>query len=269
MKNYSCTITGSQPTRTRHSKFFLRAGLLIPALLLLAGGAARAQLLLVDVDFKHAGASIPAQTGAAVIGSAGDSWNAVNVDNSGTSGSASNLLSVAGNTTSIGTSFTYTSGGFNDSNGTTMDAATTPLMEDYFYSYVNQGTGAAPTLTFTGLSAYTGDPYEIVLYASGDSAGQGGTYTLTENAVTGLTLSTTATNRMISGGVGDAYQVFTGTILGGDITLTGAYANSSQFAPINGFQLEVVPEPSTWVMVLSGLGALAFVHLRRRSLMQA
>jgi hypothetical protein len=182
--------------------------------------------VLIDVDFGS-GAT---QTGAAVLGSSGDVWNAV-------TGNTGTIVNSAGSTVS-GVGLNLSAYGlYTDTGGTAMDAATTPLMEDYAFGYSSTPT---VTVSLTGLTAYAGANYTLVVYAAGDDTGQGATLNVTSGASggnTGSTLSTTATSRQVSAGSGVAYTTFTGTINGGTLTFTANILSGQSFTDVNGFQL--------------------------------
>jgi len=168
------------------------------------------------------------QTGAAVLGAAGNVWNAI-------SGSTNTLVDSAGNSVS-GAGFTISAQGFyTDAGGSTMDAATTPLMEEYAF-----GDTAPSTVTFsiTGLSEYTNSAFTLVVYAGGDTSGQGASLSLTGagGGNSTNTLTTTGASRSIKAGLGVAYNTFTGVLTNGTLTIT-ASANGSAFTCVNGFQL--------------------------------
>jgi hypothetical protein len=182
--------------------------------------------VLINVDFGS-GAT---QTGAAVLGSTGNAWNAV-------TGNTSTIVNSAGGTVS-GVGLNLSAYGlYTDTGGTAMDAATTPLMEDYTFGYSSTPT---VTVSVTGLAAYAGANYTLVVYAAGDNSGQGATLNVTSGASggnTGSTLSTTATSRQASAGSGVAYTTFTGTINGGTLTFTANILSGQSFTDVNGFQL--------------------------------
>ena len=195
------------------------------ATLLLAGtDTASSQTTLVDVDFG----SVATQTGAAVLGTAGDTWNAL-------AGSTGTLTNSA-NATLNGVGLTLTcSGVYPAPGGTTMDANTTALMEDYAY-----GNGSTVTVSLTGLAAYNGYSFTLMIYGAGNANGQGDTLHLTTGASggnSGSTLTTSATSRQISAGNGVAYQTYTGTMNAGTLTFTATGLNT--FAIVNGFQLQL------------------------------
>jgi len=205
----------------KHKFFFLT----LSAALLLAGtGTAVCQTNLIDVDFG----SVATQTGAAVLGTPGDTWNAL-------VGSTGNLTNSANaNLSGVGLTLTC-SGVYPAPGGTTMDTNTTALMEDYAY-----GNGSTVTVSLTGLTAYNGYGFTLVIYGAGDTSGQGDTLNLTAGASggnSGSTLTTSATSRQISAGNGVAYQTYTGTINAGTLTFTAT--GLTTFAIVNGFQLQL------------------------------
>jgi hypothetical protein len=185
--------------------------------------------VLLDVDFG----SSATQTGAAVLGAAGDKWNAV----SGTTGTIVN----SANSTLSGLGLTLNANGtYTDTGGTAMDAATTPLMEDYAYGSTSSGTPTV-TVTLTGLSSYLNADFTLVVYASGDDSGQGASVSVTSGATggnTGSALATTAASRSISAGSGVAYATFTGTIKGNTLSFVATPLSGQSFTVINGFQLQ-------------------------------
>jgi hypothetical protein len=193
--------------------------------------------VLVDVDLGS-GAT---QSGAGVLGASGDKWNAV-------SGTTATIVNSA-NSNLSGVGLTLTSRGvYTDTGGTAMDSATTALMEDYAYGYTSTSTPDV-TVTMTGLSAYNGASFTLVVYASGNVAGQGASLSLTSGATggnTGGTLVTSAASRSIAAGSGVAYATFTGTIIGGNLTFVAAPLSGQAFTAMNGFQLQIsAPRPPT------------------------
>jgi hypothetical protein len=175
--------------------------------------------VLIDVNIGPAGA---AQTGAAVLGAAGDQWNAV-------SASTGTLVNSTGG--SVGVGLTLNDYGlYADSGNSPMDAATTPLMQGYAFGY-----SSVPnvTVSLSGLSPYAGSNFTLVVYAAGNGSGQGAMLSLGG----GSTLSTSAASRQISQGIGVAYQTFNGTLAGGTLNITAAPVLNQSFVPVNGFQL--------------------------------
>ncbi len=195
--------------------------------------------VLIDVDINTG--STPTQTGAAVFGTAGDTWNGVTGNTGNLKGSGNNTLSgvgffISGNT------------GLNDNTGgvALMDAATTPLMRDTAYG--------GPSVTFTtginGLNSYLNLPFTLVVYASIGDTNQGAKLNLAGatggNSASQLTTtgySRSLTNTPPVGGLGAAYQTFTGIITNSTLTITCANDLSS-YSGVNGFQLQIqVPNP--------------------------
>ena len=196
--------------------------------------------LNIDVDFG----SSATQSGAAVLGTAGDTWNAI----SATTGTIKNTA----NATLSGVGLTLASSGvFTDTGGTAMDAATTALMQDYAY-----GNNSSVTVSLTGLAPYTNSPFTLVVYSAGDNSGQGGSFSLT-GATGGNTtgaLNTSGLSRQISAGPGVVYNIFNGTLTNGTLTFTCTAINGQQFTEVNGFQLQFAPatnDPSLLVAPVS------------------
>jgi hypothetical protein len=203
--------------------------------------------VLIDVDI-NSGATT--QTGAAVLGTAGDVWN-------GVTGNTSNLKNST-NTTLTGVGF-FLSGnsGLNDNTGgvATMDAATTPLMRDCAY-----GANTTFTTGINGLDAYIGFTYTLVVYAAIGDPNQGSRLTLsgatggnsaTRQTTTGASRS--LTNTPPNGGLGVAYQVFIGTITNSTLTITDNNNGQTPYGGVNGLQLQIVvpPDPSFLVQPVS------------------
>jgi hypothetical protein len=184
--------------------------------------------VLINVDFG-AGAT---QSGAAVLGSAGNVWNAL-------TGNTGTIVNSAGSTVS-GVGLNISAYGlFTDTGSSAMDAGTTSLMQDYAFGY-----SSTPTITvsLTGLTAYAGANLTLVIYAAGNSSGQGATLRLSgaSGGNTGSALTTSATSRQVSAGAGVAYQTFTGSVGGsGTLTFTANFNSGQSFTTVNGFQIQL------------------------------
>jgi hypothetical protein len=193
--------------------------------------------LLIDGDFG----SGAVQTGAAVLGLPGDVWNAIAAISGALTNSSGNPVAGIGYVVNNGGQF------YLAPTGTPTDSSTTNLMEDYAFGFNH--SGYTPTIQFsiTGLSGFTGDSFTLVLYAAGNTAGQGATLTLTgaTGGNTGSPLTTSATSRQISAGLGVAYQTFTGTLTNGTLTVTGTENAGQSFTVLNGFQFQVAILVST------------------------
>jgi len=196
--------------------------------------------LLIDGDFG----STATQTGAAVLGTSSDVWNAITATTGKLVDSASNLVSGVG-LTLINSGQFYT-----DAGGDAMDAATTPLMEDYAFGYSASGYSPTVTVSFTGLAPYVNSAFMLVVYAAGDTSGQGAALTLTgaTGGNTSSTLGTIATSRQISAGVGVAYQTFTGVLTNGTLSFIATENAGQTFAAVNGFQLQFGPLPDPSIL---------------------
>jgi lysophospholipase L1-like esterase len=186
------------------------------------------------------------QTGGAVLGGAGDVWNGVTTS----TGTIKDATGVTLNGVGYAVANYWV---FNDNTGgvAALDAATTPLMRDCVAGNT-AASGGTFTVSLTGLSAYINQPFTLVVYAAIGDANQGAKLTLA--GATGgnstNTLSTTGTSRsltnQVTGGLGVAYQTFTGTLSSGTLTITAAN-NLSQYYGINGFQFLVAPSLAPFI----------------------
>src|SRR5262249_31164228 len=111
-------------------------------------------------------------SGGAVLGGAGDVWNAFGgafFDST----ARTNLPLVASDGTSVGVTLGFSGQlGFFDAgpNGVLGSTPFAALMDDYMYVHANSGTTPLITTSFNGLTP--GDSYRIVLYSSSDVAGR-------------------------------------------------------------------------------------------------
>jgi hypothetical protein len=195
-------------------------------------------------------------SGAAVVGSAGDTWNQEQIGYYYQSPNPffSGVALVNSSNSASGLTLTL---GFNGSNpiqganlvGTATDVATTNLTGAAIYIFSVNGAGTpsfTTTHTIGGLSSYAGATANLIVYAAAPSA-QAEQIAITGGASggnSGSTLSTSSTDRKISGGAGDAYQIFTNvTLTGGNLVFTvgnSTAANFSNAGYVNGFQLQII-----------------------------
>ncbi|HEX3988567.1 MAG TPA: Ig-like domain-containing protein, partial [Verrucomicrobiae bacterium] len=141
---------------------------LIAGIILFYAGFLQAQLIDVDFNNDSAGSSHggpvvgPTMSGAAVLGTAGDVWNAIDADNESgiplvySDGTASPVLMSF---TSGGSYDVYAYFGYTDFDGTAYDA----LMDDYLFS-----GSSTQSITLSGLA--TNASYNLVLYNAADTA---------------------------------------------------------------------------------------------------
>ncbi|MCB1226343.1 MAG: hypothetical protein KDK99_11065 [Verrucomicrobiales bacterium] len=237
----------------------MKLQLLASTLFALAALPLSAASTLINIDFKTGSGSM---SGAAVLGAAGDVWNAPNTNPS----SSAAVFSLVDSSNAAAGSLTYYSGTAGNGSGFNAGTGANPAaLMDGIAGSANGGSGtsyAQITFEFTGLLANT--TYDIVAYGASTAGTDRGT--LFFNTVGGSVLgSTTGGSVDIAGGAGTAYTTFQLTTDGSGAfnILTNYNSASSAQGPVNGFQLQAVavPEPSWSVLASFGLVSLA---LRRR-----
>lgn len=232
----------------------------LAATLTIGASAVTARATLIDVNYE--GNQTNNMTGAAILGSSGDTWN--NIPNLPTN--PTNLEEVNGSSSGISVTNGTISGDFSNSAPDTANPAA--LMNGYIYSSVSTGV----SITLSGLAANSS--FQLVVYGAGNDSGQGDIFSYSnatgswDNGIS----TTTGTSRdiTVAGAEGINYVVFNGTTSTGSFTIT-ATANKSVlstnvYSMINGFQLETaVPEPTSLALYGSGGLALLLVGRRRRT----
>jgi hypothetical protein len=131
-------------------------------------------------------------------------------------------------------------------------SAPLPMFREVEYSYEGD-----LTLTINGLQ--NGQAYNVALDAA-FNGGDGSAFTVGSN-----TQQDTGNNNGSTFVAGINYVEFDSVVAtDNSIVVTIAANNTGQnFANINGFQIEVVPEPSTYAMMIGGLAFLAFCVRRK------
>ena len=226
----------------------MRSLLTIASLAILATAVSGANAAGIDVQFSRDPGH--QQTGAAVVGFAGDVWN----DFLGNSGSGA-LRNTNG--TASGVSLTFSSYGVYESDPGYTQFTGTPyanLMQGYLYGFTNT---QATDIKFSGLVA--GQEYGFWVYTQGDDNSRGRSISLTANGG-GAQVSTqsNATGFVL----GDNYVYLTSTAnASGVVDLVGSDLVAE--GNINGVQVAVVPEPSSIVLMMAGFALLAGAAVRR------
>ena len=227
-------FSGMIPNKARKSSRL--PGFFLAGIIFFFAGLLQAQLIDVDFNNNSFGSSQgdpgpnpgPTMSGAAVLGTAGDQWNGINVS----SGSGVALFYADGSAS--GVTMTFTSGGGYDVNnfsgpypfaGTPYDA----LMEDYLFN-----GGTAQTITLSGLA--TNSIYSLVLYNAADAAVSGRETFFTVNGKTQASVWDGVTSTLVAG---VDYVNFTPALSDGSGNLVITYTgNGGLQGDIDGFQLQ-------------------------------
>ncbi|HEY3932087.1 MAG TPA: PEP-CTERM sorting domain-containing protein [Verrucomicrobiae bacterium] len=241
----------------------------------LSTGMLHAQLL--DVDFNgnsvgtaYAGGGVaspgPNQSGAGLIGSAGDVWNGIADSQltfssypAGITATALSLVYATGASSPVTMTIATDGGSYNAnepawSNTSAFTTAASPysnLMQDLIYA---NGVGAG-SITLSGLAA--NQTYNLVLYNAGDqNVGGDRASSFTVNAVSQTSQWDGTTSTLVAGvsyvDYASAMSDGSGNLVitfGPGMTLAGALSSEGD---LDGFQLMAVPEPSTWAMLATG-----------------
>ena len=234
--------------------------------------SAKAEVVLANLDY-NSGFSGVTQSGAAVVGNAGDFWNAsptffgfVGTETpSGNTGAtapfgAVGLNNSAGVASGISYQMTFTNDGFGfngafENLGAVAAASAANLLGDYAFVGGADG-GEALNFELSGLTPNT--QYNLYVYGNGDSLGQGATWNL--NGIT----KTTAFDGTATFDEGGEYALFSFNT-GAATTQTFTATELTSGIAVNGFQLTqptAIPEPSSTILFTC---CAAMAVLRRRS----
>ncbi len=229
--------------------------MLVVVAALSAGQEARADLIDVqfsgDLSFNCPGGGIsctnPAQTGAAFVGSTGDTWN----DFHAASGNAA-LVDAAGLSSGLSVAFSsdavlsaYTDGTYKNNFSTTPYAN---LFGGYLSTTDTNGNGIV--ITLSGL--YAGESYNLYVYSEQDGPNNAGrSAAITANGVTQIDTQTGAGTFVLDAN----YVELSGKAnAAGDVVIN--VATLSGESDINGLQLVTVPEPRSAALLALGLCCL-------------
>lgn len=202
----------------------------------------------------------PAQTGAGIIGTAGDTWNYVaaggGYDYNALEGAGLALVNSAGAAT---TGVIKANDDFVGAFATVDAQLQGTSLANLFQGFI-VNNGGPKSFTFSGLAASS--PFDLYTYAAGpaDGGDRISNFSLFSDFssfdIVGPNAGGTVLNDPLN------YSVLSGTTSStGTVTVYTRFTAGSE-GNINGFQLNVIPEPSS--MALIGLGACGLLARRRR-----
>jgi len=231
-------------------------------LVALALGLNTACASLIDVNFYSAGVGGSTASGAAVVGTATDTWNGFDGDNGG---GFATLVNSQGAATPV--SLFYTNyGGSAVRSATANIQPNASLMSDYIF---NNGTGNDDiVVTLSGLLHST--PYDLYVYlASNDASGGDRSASVTANSAS----STATGNPQITFINGQNYLLLVPTSTSaGIITITETPNAGVQEVDMNGLQLSTLPttgvpdaSPTLRLLLVGGIGLILFARRTSRS----
>jgi len=197
-----------------------------------------------------------------VIGSPGDSWTTVSStlgSNGSEIGGGTGLNINLGSGLSVIINNYYNHTGGNSNNNASPFG---PFINGWFSREANQGP---PSLTFTGFAST--DVVNLVIFSASHTNENRGIITVSADGASSLSTDITAgptqpTSFIAAPGADSNYALFSNIQPdgGGEIVVT--LDSNGNFSDFNGFQLQVIPEPSS--LSTLGLGALGLLLLRRR-----
>lgn len=200
----------------------------------------------------------PAQTGAAVVGNAGDVWN----DFSATSLSGVSLVNTSGVATGASLSMseagTYSGAYTSDP---TYDAFTGTSVANLMQGYLFTATRGTITISLTGLGA--DQSYNLYVYTQGDNNSNGRSIVISAGGVSQIANQTNLNSLVLDNNY-VSEQVTTNAA--GDLSIVGTTLAGE--GNINGFQLVSaanVPEPGSVALLGLGFAGLAYRRWRRTS----
>jgi hypothetical protein len=211
--------------------------------------SSEAQVVLQNMDF---GGQAGSASGAAILGQAGDYWTMYQP--AGNESGLAMFTSVPGYN-SVGSTLSLAGWAGTYGGASYGVSGQVPLSGDFLYA-----TNPSASLTINGLTA--GDDYTWVLYLN-----QGGGSRPVDVTVGAITQSITGALDRSAFDEGVNYLTFNGVVDG-----SGSLVANFAFGPgnvgemdVNGFQLQTVPEPSTYALVLGGIGMLLLLRHRRKA----
>lgn len=215
---------------------------------------------LWNVDFNGASGNM---TGAGVVGSAGDVWNVATTAPSATPVG----IALSDSTGNAGNSINLTYTGLESSGTISADGSANPAsLMDAFRSNLNGGGGtsfALMTYDWSGLAANT--TYSVVAYGASTPGTDRGTvfFEIIGGSALGATTGSIV-DIFDASAAGNAYTSFSITSdgTGAATFLSNFNSATSTQSPVNGFQIALVPEPTTFA--LAGLGLLAVLWRKRQ-----
>ena len=231
--------------------YLIKTALFSATVLIATGIAARpASAALIDVQF----AGVNRQTGAVLVGSAGDYWNFASP---GTVGQQSaefghNVPLFSSDSTASGLSLSYSSNLSYTAYPGYTQFTNTP------YANLMQGILVAP-LQFMIIGLISHQQFNLYDYTQGDDSANGRNITMTVNGVTQTDRQTNADTFIAN----NNYALFFSTAdAAGTIVLSTTSTNEGDF---NGFQLQTIAIPESESILLLTVGPAGIGLVRRWS----
>jgi hypothetical protein len=243
---------------------------LAAALLAFASQSQAAPLVYYNLNFNGGvgGTYLPNYTGTGAALGSGTYWNQIQQTQNGIgnySASFNGLLASDGTTSSGINVLVEYSRAFNDG------GSSDNLLGSWFQGDGSVNGGAVGRVVISGLAAGSYDLYTYGI--NGGFTGRGTRFIINNNNWTGGTADGPSYNWLQTTGASassfqeganyvtfSAVQSFNGNI---EFLIGANPAGGNNQAPINGFQLvTVVPEPSTYALVLGGIATLLLIRRR-------